>query len=178
MNRDTGDDVEPKERTDNTGTNALADPDARTQSDVAQEAADTGFRLEAHNAYLIRLAHQRATQIFQTLFEGHAVTPTQFAVMATLVRFGEMPQNRLSKLTGIDTATLSPMVSRLGQLGHVRRTPSSTDQRVNLIGLTESGARYTLELLPLSKKVSDMVLEPLKPRDRERFIALLAQIIE
>lgn len=147
-------------------------------ADSALLAEETGFRLEAHNAYLIRLAHQRATQIFQTLFEGHAVTPTQFAVMATLVRFGEMPQNRLGKLTGIDTATLSPMVSRLTQLGHVHRTPSKTDQRVNLIGLTETGTRYTLELLPLSQEVSDRVLAPLKPRDRLRFIALLEQIIE
>lgn len=147
-------------------------------ADSARSAEETGFRLEAHNAYLIRLAHQRATQIFQTLFEGHAITPTQLAVMATLVRFGEMPQNRLGKLTGIDTATLSPMVSRLAQLGHVRRTPSKTDQRVNLIGLTETGARYTLELLPVSRQVSDRVLAPLKPRDRLRFIALLKQIIE
>ena len=148
------------------------------QADLARAAEETGFRLETHNAYLIRLAHQRATQIFQTLFHGHAITPTQFTVLATLVRFGEMSQNRLSKLTGIDTATLSPMVSRLEQFGHVRRTPSKTDQRVNLIGLTASGARFTLELLPVSKQVSDMVLAPLKPRDRARFVALLAQIIE
>lgn len=147
-------------------------------AETAHSAEETGFRLEAHNAYLIRLAHQRATQIFQTLFEGHGVTPTQFAVMATLVRFGEMPQNRLGKLTGIDTATLSPLVSRLTQLGHVHRTPSKIDQRVNLIGLTETGKRYTLELLPLSQDVSDRVLAPLKPRDRLRFIALLEQIIE
>lgn len=175
MNRDTAQGLRDAGRTD---AAPQAETERRGNAGTARDAEETGFRLEAHNAYLIRLAHQRATQIFQSLFEGQAVTPTQFAVLATLVRYGEMAQNRLSKLTGIDTATLSPMVSRLEQLGHVRRTPSATDQRVNLIGLTNSGAEYTLELLPLSQKVSDMVLEPLKPRDRERFIALLAQITE
>ena len=178
MSDDTAEEASPEGEAmplGDAGSDLETAPDGAALRKAAEE---TGFRLEAHNAYLIRLAHQRATQLFQTLFEGHGVTPTQLAVMATLARFGEMPQNRLGKLTGIDTATLSPMVSRLEQFGHVRRTPSKTDQRVNLIGLTDSGASYTLELLPLSQKVSDMVLAPLKPRDRERFVALLAQIIE
>lgn len=149
--------------------------DAR-RSLIDARLAEIGFRLEDHNAYLIRLAHQRATQLFQSTLENRGITPVQLAVLATLLRHGRMAQNSLGKLTAIDTATLSPMMRRLQKLGFIERAPSEQDQRVNLVDLTPAGIDFTLEVLPLSIAVSEQVLAPLKPRDRERFIQLLRQI--
>jgi DNA-binding MarR family transcriptional regulator len=164
---------EPARRLDDT---AAHEPDARpiSQAEIDRRLTEIGYKLEDHNAHLIRLAHQRATALFQKAFEGYSVTPTQSAVLATLLRYGAMSQNNLGRLTAIDTATLSPMMRRLQDFGFIERIPSDEDQRVNLVKLTEKGVDFALEVLPIAKRVSDEVLAPLKPRDRQRFLEMLS----
>jgi MarR family transcriptional regulator, lower aerobic nicotinate degradation pathway regulator len=144
--------------------------------DVTAELERIGFLLEDHSAHLIRLAHQRATFLFQRAFEGSGVTPTQFAILASLSRHGAVPQNVLSRITAIDTATLSPMLRRLTEMGYIRRTSSPDDQRVNLVRLTPDGTAFTLKMLPVSLAVSRSLLAPLRERERDRFIALLRKV--
>ncbi|MDX1205913.1 MarR family transcriptional regulator [Sinorhizobium medicae] len=144
-----------------------------SQTEIDKRLVEIGYRLEAHNAHLIRLAHQRATSLFQKAFENYTITPTQVAILATLLRHGDLSQINLGRLTAIDTATLSAMMRRLQDNGFIERIPSEQDQRVNLVRLTARGIEFTLEVLPISQKVSDEVLAPLKSRDRERFIEML-----
>jgi DNA-binding MarR family transcriptional regulator len=145
----------------------------RSQAQIDVDLDQIGYRLEDHNAHLVRLVHQRATALFQEAFEGRNITPTQLAIMATLLRHGPLSQIALGRVTAIDTATLSTMLRRLQDMGLVERTASETDQRVNLVRLTPMGEEDTLQMLPLSLGVSEQLLAPLKPKDRERFIAAL-----
>jgi len=145
----------------------------RPQAEIDADLAQIGYRLEDHNAHLVRLVHQRATALFQQGFEGQNITPTQLAILATLLRHGALSQIALGRLTAIDTATLSTMLRRLQSMGLIERTASETDQRVNLVCLSAMGEEDTLRMLPLSLDVSEQLLAPLKPKDRERFIAAL-----
>ena len=147
-----------------------------SRSEIDSRLAEIGFQLEEHNSYLVRLAHQRGTALFQKAFEGYGITPTQVAVLATLLRHGDMPQNRIGKVTAIDTATLSPLLRRLETLGLTERVVSPRDQRVNLIRLTDRGVDFTLDVLPISWGVSEDLLAPLNQRDRKRFVELLKKI--
>lgn len=147
-----------------------------TRPEIERRLQEIGYALEEHNAHLIRLAHQRGTALFQKAFEGYGITPTQVAVLATLLRHGDLPQNRIGKVTAIDTATLSPLLKRLETLGLTKRVVSEQDQRVNLIQLTPKGYDYTFEVLPISQGVSEELLAPLNQRDRKRFIELLKKI--
>ncbi len=145
----------------------------RSQAQIDAALAEIGFALEDHNAHLVRLVHQRATALFQQAFDGQAITPTQLAILSTLIRHGALSQIALGRITAIDTATLSTMLRRLQEMGMVERTASETDQRVNLIRLSPMGEEETLRMLPISLGVSEQVLAPLKPKDRERFVAAL-----
>jgi MarR family transcriptional regulator, lower aerobic nicotinate degradation pathway regulator len=157
-----------------------ADADIRdavpTRAEIERRLEEIGYALEQHNAHLIRLAHQRGTALFQKAFEGYSITPTQVAVLATLMRHGDMPQNQIGRITAIDTATLSPLLKRLETLGLTKRVVSEHDQRVNLIQLTPKGYDFTFEVLPISQGVSDELLAPLNQRDRKRFLELLNKI--
>ncbi|WP_421850474.1 MarR family winged helix-turn-helix transcriptional regulator [Oricola sp.] len=147
-----------------------------TRAEIEKRLAESGFLLEEHNAYLIRLAHQRGTALFQKAFEGYGITPTQVAVLATLLRHGDLPQNQLGRITAIDTATLSTMLRRLEALDLTERVVSPSDQRVNLIRLTDKGIGFTLDVVPISRGVSDELLAPLNQRERKRFIELLKKV--
>ena len=150
--------------------------DIPTRAEIDKRLQEIGYALEQHNAHLIRLAHQRGTALFQKAFEGYSITPTQVAVLATLMRHGDLPQNQIGRITAIDTATLSPLLKRLETLGLTKRVVSEQDQRVNLIQLTPRGYDFTFEVLPISQRVSEELLAPLNQRDRKRFIELLNKI--
>jgi len=145
----------------------------RSQSEIDASLEVIGYKLEDHYAHLVRLVHQRATALFQQAFEGQNITPTQLAIMATLLRYGPLSQIALGRITAIDTATLSTMLRRLQDMGLVERAASEVDQRVNLVHLSPMGEENTLRMLPLSLGVREQLLAPLKPKDRERFIAAL-----
>lgn len=145
----------------------------RSQAEIDASLELIGYKLEDHYAHLVRLVHQRATALFQQAFEGQNITPTQLAIMATLLRYGPLSQIALGRITAIDTATLSTMLRRLQDMGLVERTASEVDQRVNLVHLSPRGEDNTLRMLPLSLAVREQLLAPLKPKDRERFIAAL-----
>lgn len=145
---------------------------ARTPAQA--EAAE--FRLEAHNAHLIRRAHQRATTMFQKMMGDSGLTPTQIAVLGTLDRCPDISQNELGGLAAIDTATLSSMLRRLSAQGLIERVASTEDQRKQLVRLTQRGREVTRPLLPLSMQLSAALLDPIPPDERARFVELLGLI--
>lgn len=147
------------------------------QIDAPQvDGQTTEFALELHNAHLIRRAHQRATVIFQQMMGESGLTPTQLAVLGTLLRFPDLSQNDLARRTAIDSATLSSMLRRLATAGLLERVSSREDQRVQHVRLTEKGHRVTRSLVPVSMQLSAALLDPIPAAERERFAELLQLI--
>tara|TARA_R110002020_G_scaffold53338_6_gene149316 strand:+ start:18628 stop:19122 length:495 start_codon:yes stop_codon:yes gene_type:complete len=134
------------------------------------------FELEIHNAHLIRRAHQRATVMFQQMLGQYKLTPTQLAVLGTLDRSPDLPQNELSRRTAIDTATLSSMLRRLEAAGLIERVSSSLDQRVQLVRLSDQGRELTRPMVPISMQLSAALLDPIPAAERARFVELLTLV--
>jgi hypothetical protein len=80
-------------------------------ADAAERAA--AYALEDQVGFLLRCAHQRASEIFNAVMESFAVTPTQFAALAKLDDLGSVSQNQLGGWTRMDPATVSGVVGRL-----------------------------------------------------------------
>ena len=70
-------------------------------------ARDAAYVLEDQVGFLLRCAHQRATEVFNAVMGGFGVTPTQFAALAKLDDLGSVSQNQLGRLTAMDPATIS-----------------------------------------------------------------------
>ena len=83
------------------------------------------YVLEDQVGFLLRCAHQRATEIFNAVMGRFAVTPTQFAALAKLDDLGSVSQNQLGRLTRMDPATVSGVVGRLIARGFVRQSPDA-----------------------------------------------------
>ncbi len=108
-------------------------PMARGEVLAAYEAS--GYDLGTHPAHMIRRAHQRATFYFQQVMNGRDLTPTQQAVLATLLKHGEVSQNHLGRLTAMDPSTISIVVRKLLKNGFIQRRPTKKDQRLAMIKL-------------------------------------------
>lgn len=147
---------------------------SREQALAAYDAS--GYELGRHPAHMIRRAHQRATFYFQQVMNGHDLTPTQHAALATLLKHGELSQNHLGRLTAMDPSTISIVVRKLLKNGLIDRRGSKKDQRLAIIKLTDKGTRYSIDRLADSLEVARRVLAPLTPQEQELLMALLHRI--
>lgn len=149
-------------------------PTSRAETLAAYESS--GYDLGTHPAHMIRRAHQRATFYFQQVMNGRDLTPTQQAVLATLLKHGEVSQNHLGRLTAMDPSTISIVVRKLLKNGFIQRRPTKKDQRLAMIKLTEVGLRFSIDRLADSLEVSRRVLAPLSREEQETLLKLLHKI--
>ena len=103
---------------------------------VAAPERAAAYTLEAQVGFLLRCAHQQATEVFNAVMGRFSVTPTQFAALAKLDDMGSVSQNQLGRLTRMDPATISGVVGRLIARGYVRQSTDLKDARLVVLTLT------------------------------------------
>jgi DNA-binding MarR family transcriptional regulator len=134
------------------------------------------YVLEDQVGFLLRCAHQRATEVFNAVMAPFAVTPTQFAALAKIDDLGSVSQNRLGRLTAMDPATISGVVGRLMARGFVRQSSDRNDARLLRLALTPAGRAATAQMKVAAAEVSRRTLEPLGPVRSEALLRALAAI--
>lgn len=154
---------------------------ARVRRKSDAEATSAGDRaaayvLEAQVGFLLRCAHQRATEDFNTVMGRFGVTPTQFATLAKLDDLGSVSQNQLGRLTRMDPATISGVVSRLIARGLVSQSPDKNDARLVLLALTPAGRAAIREMKSVAADVSRRTLQPLSPEEASALLRTLAKL--
>jgi len=145
----------------------MAKPDPQPASD---------YRVEAQVGHLLRRAHQRATAIFLEKIGASDVTPTQFAALVKLRDEGTLSQNHLGRLTAMDRATILGVIRRLSERGLIERVDDPNDRRRTMLSLSPQGRAIVDRLVPNGFAVSEAILAPLEPRERDTFLALLRRL--
>ena len=79
------------------------------------------YRLEDQVGYLLRLASQRHSIIFQNRISND-LTPTQFSTLIRVAEKKEVSQNQLGRLAAMDIATIKGVVDRLKAKGLLQVT--------------------------------------------------------
>jgi DNA-binding MarR family transcriptional regulator len=133
--------------------------------------------LDEQAGHLLRRAHQRASAIFLSELSEAGLTPAQFFAMARLHETGEVSQNHLGRLVAMDPATIQGVVRRLIGRGLLRRRPDPSDKRRMIPRLTPKGRRIVIRLMDNARRVDDTILEPLAPKERTQFLALLKRLV-
>jgi len=143
---------------------------------VADPAGPIPYLLEEQVGFLLRCAHQSATEDFNAVMGRFAVTPTQFAALAKLDDLGSVLQNQLGRLTRMDPATISGVVGRLIARGLVCQSPHAHDARLVLLALTPSGRTVVREMKAIAAQVSRRTLGRLSPAEADALLLALAKI--
>ncbi|WP_413870099.1 MarR family winged helix-turn-helix transcriptional regulator [Albidovulum sp.] len=149
---------------------------AETDARRGSEAGEEPYVLDDQIGYLLRLANQRHTLIFQE----HAVlelTPTQFSAMVRLLDEGECSQNELGRRTAMDVATVKGVVDRLRAKGLVRLRPDPTDRRRTTISILPPHEPLRAQLHAVGRRITQQTLAPLTAAERRTLLRLLAKII-
>ncbi|MEV5875108.1 MarR family transcriptional regulator [Streptomyces sp. NPDC052101] len=102
--------------------------------------------------------------------------PGQELVMMSLGESGPARQSDLIRMLGLDPSTVTKMLQRLEQAGHVRRLPDPVDRRAVLVEATESGARLLAEVGRVWSVLEEESLAGLAPAEREQLLTLLGRV--
>ncbi|MBW4707517.1 MarR family transcriptional regulator [Roseobacter sp. YSTF-M11] len=133
------------------------------------------YRLSEQAGFNLRRANQRHVAIFSRLVEG--LTPTQFAALARLYEFGALSQNRLGRLTAMDSATIKGVVERLKAKDLVSSRADLSDQRLRLVELSDKGREVFERALGGALDARVETLSPLTEEEARAFEALLAKLV-
>src|SRR4029077_10065053 len=152
---------------------------ARKQQEPKSAASPTAraYRIEEQIGYLLRRAHQRASAIFQVTVGDPNITATQYSSMVKLHEYGELSQNLLGRLVGMDKATMQGVVRRLKERGLVDSRPDPGDARRTLLSLTTDGQGTLGKLLLNGPAVSRETLKPLNGAEQRQLLELLSKIV-
>ena len=133
------------------------------------------YKLEKQIGYLLRLAYQRHSVIFQhhTLLD---LTPTQFSALVRINEEQSCSQNLLGRKISVDVATIKGVVDRLYKRGLIDLKPDPEDKRRTLITLKPKTKNMMKELYAVGEKISDETLRQLTASEQERLIQLLSKI--
>ena len=80
-----------------------------------------------------------ARHLRQARADAEELTPSQLSAMGVLLREGELQIGELAAYEQVKAPSMTRLVDHLEGRGLLRRTPSPTDKRAIVVGLTEQG---------------------------------------
>lgn len=113
--------------------------------------------LDRQVCFALSVASRSVIGIYRPLLEPMQLTHPQYLVMLALWERSPRSVKELSAALRHDPATLSPLLKRLEVLGYLTRRRSTTDERLLVVELTESGKALRAE----AEKIPPAVVERL-----------------
>ncbi|WP_405711425.1 MarR family winged helix-turn-helix transcriptional regulator [Streptomyces sp. NBC_00046] len=110
------------------------------------------------------------------LLKGLGLYPGQEFVMMCLWDAGAVRQSELIKAADLDPSTVTKMLQRLEQTGHVRRRPDPDDRRAVLVEATDDSCALHSDVQRAWTDLEDHTLAGLEPAEREELTRLLAKV--
>jgi DNA-binding MarR family transcriptional regulator len=149
-------------------------PPAAEDDDLDLEGRD--YRLNQQIGFLLRRAHQYASEVFQARIGKRNLTPQQFSVLVTLLERREIAQTRLGDHVAMDPATVLGVVQRLAQRGLVAVRTDPDDGRRRLVQLTHDGHELARELVEIGPEISRDTLSGLSDKEQHDLLRLLDRL--
>ncbi|WP_217144488.1 MarR family winged helix-turn-helix transcriptional regulator [Streptomyces sp. AC627_RSS907] len=145
---------------------------------MTQEGGLPGAPLDALGGLgpLARQLNQVHTRLWYEQVHQDLTGP-QFTVLSLLDTHGDMDQGTLGARAHLDKSTAAPLLERLRRRGLVHLTRDESDRRRKLVSITEEGRRLAVQLAPAVVAVSEQMLEPFTPEEREQFLCLLRRAV-
>ena len=112
-----------------------------------------------------------------SVLSDQRLTPAQYFALARLREKGRVSQNLLGRMSAMDPATIQGVVKRLGERGFIRRLHDSKDRRRMILELTPAGRSLVDNLQNGMNAVTDQILGPLAPNERDQLRHLLKRIV-
>ncbi|MCX3058501.1 MarR family winged helix-turn-helix transcriptional regulator [Streptomyces beihaiensis] len=134
--------------------------------------------LHADTGYLLYRLGLHSGRLFNATLEEFGLRLRHYAMLRYLATVEGALQRELSERLGYDPSAIVSLVDDLQSLGLVERQPAPGDRRSRVVVLTERGAEVLRDTDKGSRRVTEQLLAPLDPAERETLQQLLARVAE
>ena len=134
--------------------------------------------LHADTGYLLYRLGLRSGQLFNTFLQESGLRLRHYAVLRYLAGSEGALQRELSTRLGYDPSAIVGLVDDLEKLGMTERRPSPDDRRSKIVVLTEDGRAFLRGTDEAGRRVTNDLLGPLDPAERETLQALLLRVAD
>jgi len=124
---------------------------------------------------LTHASHVLATRM-TAAFAELGISPREYCVLAHAMG-GQYTQIELATLSDLDKTTMLNTMDYLEREGFAERTPSPSDRRVRIVGVTPAGAALVARGHQIADRVHAEVLNALPDGQREAFTGALATLV-
>ncbi|MEU2776661.1 MarR family transcriptional regulator [Streptomyces sp. NPDC007162] len=134
--------------------------------------------LLADTGYLLYRLGLRSGQLFNTSLQESGLRLRHYAVLRFLATSQGVLQRELSTRLGYDPSAIVGLVDDLERQGLAERRPAPDDRRSRIVVLTESGRAFLRDTDEAGRRVTNDLLAPLDPAEREALHALLLRVAD
>jgi DNA-binding MarR family transcriptional regulator len=136
----------------------------------------TGVR---EGGFLITKIHHLSGRIFSRRLRKLEIeiSPGQGRILFSLWQEDGISINELGKRTQLGKSTLTEMLDRLEDSGHLKRVPSDKDGRKTLIELTDKTKRSYKKYEQVSQEMLDLFYRGLTDNEIDEFEAFLRRVL-
>lgn len=106
------------------------------------------------------------------------INPAQGRILFALWQKDGISIQELSKKTSLKKSTLTSMLDRLEEIGHLIRTASKEDRRKIIVKLTEKDKKLQNAYMQISKEMTELFYKGLSKKEIDNFEVYLRQILD
>jgi len=109
--------------------------------------------------------------------EGIEITTEQWSVLACLWNKDKVTQQTLCTLTAKDKPSMTRLIDKLEKRNLVTRVSDHTDRRINLIHLTDAGAKLEAKATELVQEIANRTLSNVTEEELDAVRLVLRKIM-
>ncbi len=131
--------------------------------------------------YLISKIHQTSERIFSKLLkeaEIDDINPAQGRILFALWKQDDVPITELAKETQLHKSTLTKMLDRLEESGHLTREQMSGNRRTTLVRLTEKNIRLKEKYDETSERMRQIYYKDFTEDEVTQLNELLVRVLD
>jgi DNA-binding MarR family transcriptional regulator len=131
--------------------------------------------------YLIAKIHRLSGRIFGGLLKRHGIdeiNPAQGRILFTLWQEDDIPIQELAKRTMLKKSTMTSMLDRLEEAGHLTRAASANDRRKIHIRLTRKNKALHKSYLKVSEDMARLFYDGFSHSETAAFEKQLKRVLE
>jgi MarR family transcriptional regulator, organic hydroperoxide resistance regulator len=122
---------------------------ATTDTPAPVDLGADPLALEQQVCFALAIASRAVIGLYRPLLEPMKLTHPQYLVMLALWERSPRSVKELGGALYLDSATLSPLLKRLENLGYLTRKRSAEDERLLTVELTPTGRKLRSEALKI-----------------------------
>lgn len=111
-------------------------------------------------------------------YELEEINPAQGRILFALWQKDGISIQELAKKTSLKKSTLTSMLDRLEEIGHLIRTPSKEDRRKIIVKLAEKDKNLQNAYMQISKEMTELFYKGLTKKEIDNFEVYLRQILD